>query len=77
MHPYVREKAEAYYAHHFGCGVCKRAGAGRVGGQRCKEGLPLWEAYKETSKKVGSKRAPGRSYYHPAEFAHLKNKVNQ
>lgn len=37
--------AAAYYAHHFSCSTCVGAGRGRRYGQRCSEGLALWQEY--------------------------------
>lgn len=67
MHPLVREQAEIYYGHHFGCAACKRAGLS-TRGKRCSEGEELWGRYRKYSARASVKRSPRRSYYRPAEF---------
>ena len=37
--------ADAYYAHHFSCPVCKAAGRGAPYGRRCAVGMALWRPY--------------------------------
>lgn len=39
--------AQAYHAHHFHCPLCIAASRGAQYGQRCAEGLKLWNAYQE------------------------------
>jgi hypothetical protein len=45
-----KERAAAYYAHHFNCPTCIAAGRGVRYGQRCGAGIALWRAYRGCTK---------------------------
>jgi len=54
--------AQQYNTHHFACPVCIAAGRGEQYGQRCADGLKLWNAYQGPvlAQIAGAARLPSR-----------------